>query len=68
MNNEDKQQLMKTGSTWAKRGGIGLAAVFVAASSFYTTEESERHVVTNLGEFSHISEPGLNFKIPFTNL
>ena len=47
--------------------GIAAAAVVViwAASGFYTTKEAERGVVTRFGQFSHLVEPGLNWKPTF---
>jgi membrane protease subunit HflK len=47
--------------------GIAAAAVVViwAASGFYTIKEAERGVVTRLGKFSHLVEPGLNWKPTF---
>ncbi|AHG20754.1 cell division protein FtsH [Chania multitudinisentens RB-25] len=48
---------------------IGIAAVAVvviwAASGFYTIKEAERGVVTRFGKFSHLVEPGLNWKPTF---
>ena len=47
--------------------GIAAAAVVViwAASGFYTIKEAERGVVTRFGKFSHLVEPGLNWKPTF---
>ncbi|MEZ2584305.1 FtsH protease activity modulator HflK [Kluyvera intermedia] len=47
--------------------GIAAAAVVViwAASGFYTIKEAERGVVTRFGQFSHLVEPGLNWKPTF---
>lgn len=48
---------------------VGLAVVAVvviwAASGFYTIKEAERGVVTRFGKFSHLVEPGLNWKPTF---
>ncbi|NIG62102.1 MAG: FtsH protease activity modulator HflK [Serratia symbiotica] len=48
---------------------ICIAAVVVvviwAASGFYTTKEAERGVVTRFGKFSHLVQPGLNWKPTF---
>ncbi|MBS9431442.1 FtsH protease activity modulator HflK [Photorhabdus hainanensis] len=55
----------------AKFGGrivsLVAAAVVViwAASGFYTIKETERGVVTRLGKFNHIVQPGLNWKPTF---
>ncbi|HAZ54458.1 MAG TPA: FtsH protease activity modulator HflK [Franconibacter helveticus] len=62
------------GSTQGPRGhmggrvvGIVAAAVVIiwAASGFYTIKEAERGVVTRFGKFSHLVEPGLNWKPTF---
>lgn len=47
--------------------GIVVAAVVIiwAASGFYTIKEAERGVVTRFGKFSHLVEPGLNWKPTF---
>ncbi|OTA20819.1 hypothetical protein Xbed_01072 [Xenorhabdus beddingii] len=55
----------------AKFGGrlIGLAVAAAVAvwvvSGFYTIKEAERGVVTRLGKFSHVVQPGLNWKMTF---
>ena len=54
-----------------QRGGRGVtiaaAAIVIiwAASGFYTIKEAERGVVTRFGKFSHLVEPGLNWKPTF---
>ena len=47
--------------------GIAVVAVVViwAASGFYTIKEAERGVVTRFGKFSHLVQPGLNWKPTF---
>ena len=49
--------------------GIAAAAAVVlwVASGFYTIKEAERGVVTRFGQFSHIVEPGLNWKPTFVD-
>jgi modulator of FtsH protease HflK len=49
--------------------GIAAAAVVIiwAASGFYTIKEAERGVVTRFGKFSHLVEPGLNWKPTFVD-
>ncbi|MGB8666621.1 MAG: FtsH protease activity modulator HflK [Serratia inhibens] len=48
---------------------VGIAAVAVvviwAASGLYTIKEAERGVVTRFGKFSHLVQPGLNWKPTF---
>lgn len=47
-------------------GIVVVAAVIIwAASGFYTIKEAERGVVTRFGKFSHLVEPGLNWKPTF---
>ncbi|WP_312458125.1 FtsH protease activity modulator HflK [Pseudescherichia sp.] len=45
---------------------VAAAVVIIwAASGFYTIKEAERGVVTRFGKFSHLVEPGLNWKPTF---
>ncbi|RQM37998.1 FtsH protease activity modulator HflK [Erwinia psidii] len=47
-------------------GFVVVAAVVIwAGSGFYTIKEAERGVVTRFGKFSHLVEPGLNWKPTF---
>lgn len=47
-------------------GIAAVAAVVIwAATGFYTIKEAERGVVTRFGKFSHLVEPGLNWKPTF---
>ncbi|MDV5295421.1 FtsH protease activity modulator HflK [Klebsiella michiganensis] len=47
-------------------GIVAAATVIIwAASGFYTIKEAERGVVTRFGKFSHLVEPGLNWKPTF---
>ncbi|AOM41563.1 FtsH protease activity modulator HflK [Xenorhabdus hominickii] len=47
--------------------GLAVAAAVVVwvVSGFYTIKETERGVVTRLGKFSHVVQPGLNWKLTF---
>ncbi|MEG0279290.1 MAG: FtsH protease activity modulator HflK [Morganella sp. (in: enterobacteria)] len=47
--------------------GLAAAAVVVvwAATGFYTIKETERGVVTRFGKFSHVVQPGLNWRPTF---
>ncbi|SFN34432.1 FtsH protease activity modulator HflK [Xenorhabdus japonica] len=47
--------------------GLAVAAAVVVwvVSGFYTIKETERGVVTRLGKFSHLVQPGLNWKMTF---
>ncbi|MCL9647094.1 FtsH protease activity modulator HflK [Pantoea sp. ICBG 1758] len=57
----------RSGGSGGKLVGIAGAAVVIiwAASGFYTIKEAERGVVTRFGKFSHLVEPGLNWKPTF---
>ncbi|WP_345830146.1 FtsH protease activity modulator HflK [Erwinia sp. HDF1-3R] len=49
-------------------GIVVVAAVVIwAGSGFYTIKEAERGVVTRFGKFSHLVEPGLNWKPTFVD-
>ena len=62
-----------SGQPGAGRGGrlvgiVAVAAVVIwAGSGFYTIKEAERGVVTRFGKFSHLVEPGLNWKPTFVD-
>lgn len=62
--NENGQR--PAGSSGKLIGIVAVAAVVIwAASGFYTIKEAERGVVTRFGKFSHLVEPGLNWKPTF---
>ncbi|WP_343154223.1 FtsH protease activity modulator HflK [Buchnera aphidicola (Aphis aurantii)] len=44
-----------------------IAFLIWCASGFYTIKEAERGVVTHFGKFSHLVEPGLNWRPTFIN-
>lgn len=44
---------------------IFIAFIVWCASGFYTIKEAERGVVTHFGKFSHLVDPGLNWKPVF---
>ena len=44
---------------------IALAVIILVASSFYVVDQTEQSVILLFGRFSRITEPGLNFKLPF---
>ena len=61
---------VKSGSVrkFVSMGVIGLVALVAFGAglgSFYTIDEGQRGVVLTNGSFSYISNPGLNFKIPY---
>lgn len=47
-----------------KYGVIGIIALIFIFSSFFTISPEEVGVILRFGKFSHIAEPGLNFKLP----
>jgi len=47
-----------------KYGIIGIFVLIFIFSSFFTISPEEVGVILRFGKFSHIAEPGLNFKIP----
>ncbi|EGT5661385.1 FtsH protease activity modulator HflK [Cronobacter dublinensis] len=62
------------GSSQEPRGHLGgrvvgivaaAAVILWAVTGFYTIKEAERGVVTRFGKFSHLVEPGLNWKPTF---
>ncbi|WP_340616039.1 FtsH protease activity modulator HflK [Xenorhabdus entomophaga] len=44
---------------------VAVAVVVWVVSGFYTIKETERGVVTRLGKFNHVVQPGLNWKMTF---
>ncbi len=50
---------------WIAYGVLVLLIFATFSLSVFTVKEYERDVVTRLGKFSRVAEPGLNFKIPF---
>jgi len=47
-----------------KYGVIGIIVLIFLFSSFFTIEPEEIGVILRFGKFSHLANPGLNFKIP----
>lgn len=44
---------------------LGLLAVIIVFSSFFTVQPEEVGIITRFGEFTRTANPGLNFKFPF---
>lgn len=44
---------------------VGLFALAIFLSTYFTVDQNERTVVTSWGEFRYVAEPGLHFKMPF---
>ena len=47
-----------------KYGVIGIFALIFIFSAFFTISPEEVGVILRFGKFSHIADPGLNFKLP----
>lgn len=62
---KDLDGVKSKGLKYAVIGGLVAAFAVVAYGSAFRTDTNERHVVTNFGDISHVTQPGLNFKIPF---
>jgi len=64
---ERLQNLLPSG--WAAGGGIGLIAILLGglwlATGFYTVKTDEQGVVLRFGKFSEITQPGLNYHLPY---
>lgn len=45
---------------------ITIALVLIAWSGFFQIQPEEIGVITRFGKYTRSSEPGLNFKIPFS--
>lgn len=50
-------------------GGVmgGILLLSTAMGSFFTVDQKNADVVTHFNKFSHMAEPGLNFKMPFVD-
>jgi regulator of protease activity HflC (stomatin/prohibitin superfamily) len=48
-------------------GIVGVCAVILFLSTFYTVGQYERGVLTRFGKVVEVSDPGLHFRIPFVN-
>ena len=47
--------------------GLGVAVLILifVFTSFFIVDQTERGVITTLGKFTYVAEPGLHFKLPF---
>lgn len=46
---------------------IGLLVFVVFIGTYFTVQQNERTVVSRWGQFSYVAEPGLHFKMPFSD-
>lgn len=61
----NQMKLPNVPSNIIKLGVIGVFVLIFLFSSFFTVSTEEVGVILRFGKFSHIADPGLNFKIPF---
>ena len=61
----NQMKVPKMSPNLVKYGIIGIFVFIFIFSSFFTISPEEVGVILRFGKFSHIAEPGLNFKIPF---
>ncbi|MCG8604426.1 FtsH protease activity modulator HflK [bacterium] len=50
---------------WLVAGAIGLAALILVLTSFYTIAPNEKGVIQRFGKYVRTTDPGLHFKLPF---
>ncbi len=59
-----QMKIPKLSPNLVKYGVIGIFVLIFIFSSFFTIDPEEVGVILRFGRFSHIAEPGLNFKLP----
>jgi len=60
----DQVKMPNVSPNLVKYGVIGFFALIFIWSSFFTISPEEVGVILRFGRFSHIADPGLNFKLP----
>jgi membrane protease subunit HflK len=60
----NQMKVPKLSPNLVKYGVIGIFVLIFIFSSFFTIDPEEVGVILRFGKFSHIAEPGLNFKLP----
>ncbi len=60
----DQMKIPKFSSNMIRLGVIGIFVLIFLFSSFFTISPEEVGVILRFGKFSHVADPGLNFKIP----
>ncbi len=50
---------------WLALGALGLVAVILFFSSFYTVAANEKGIIQRFGKYVRSAEPGLHLKLPF---
>ena len=60
----DQVKMPNVSPNLVKYGVIGIFVIIFLWSSFFTISPEEVGVILRFGKFSHIADPGLNFKLP----
>jgi membrane protease subunit HflK len=60
----DQVKMPNVSPNLLKYGVIGVFVIIFIWSSFFTISPEEVGVILRFGKFSHIADPGLNFKLP----
>jgi len=60
----DQMRVPNVSPNLIKYGVIGIFVLIFIFSSFFTISPEEVGVILRFGKFSHIADPGLNFKLP----
>lgn len=60
----DQVKMPNVSPNLVKYGLIGLFIIIFLWSSFFTISPEEVGVILRFGKFSHLADPGLNFKLP----
>jgi len=60
----DQVKMPNVSPNFVKYGIIGIFVVIFIWSSFFTISPEEVGVILRFGKFSHLADPGLNFKLP----
>ena len=59
-------ELPNVSKIWVYLGGIGILALWLILSAFYTVDADEVGVIQRFGKFTRTTNPGLHFKLPFS--
>jgi membrane protease subunit HflK len=60
----DQMKMPNVSPNLVKYGVIGIFVLIFIFSAFFTISPEEVGVILRFGKFSHIADPGLNFKLP----
>lgn len=62
---DDEFEVPRIDMRWITLAAIGLVAVWLVFSSFYTVDADEVGVIQRFGKYITTTQPGLHFKLPF---